>query len=143
MFAGSAAEVAGEHMSRERDRDRGRSHERKHHSASGEPKTRYYSCERYGNREQGHAHSAGPSRSTSPGEQHETLRLKQVCVCVFLCMSVCVCDCENESMRESISLFRERNEGQRVLYPHIPGICRLPGTRTSVADRMSGMAARR
>ncbi|XP_042565276.1 probable voltage-dependent N-type calcium channel subunit alpha-1B [Clupea harengus] len=74
---GSAAEVAGEHMSRERDRDRGRSHERKHHSASGEPKTRYYSCERYGNREQGHAHSAGPSRSTSPGEQHETLRLKQ------------------------------------------------------------------
>ncbi|XP_076140918.1 voltage-dependent N-type calcium channel subunit alpha-1B [Alosa pseudoharengus] len=76
---GTVAEVTGEHVSRDRarDRDRGRPHERKHHSVSGEPKTRYYSCERYGSREQGHAHSAGPSRSTSPGEQHETLRLIQ------------------------------------------------------------------
>uniref|UniRef100_A0A8C2B1H9 Voltage-dependent N-type calcium channel subunit alpha-1B n=1 Tax=Cyprinus carpio TaxID=7962 RepID=A0A8C2B1H9_CYPCA len=53
-------------------RDRGRSHERKHHSSSAvERKQRYYSCDRYGSHEQGHSVSAGPSRSTSPGEPHD------------------------------------------------------------------------
>uniref|UniRef100_A0A8C2IMI8 Voltage-dependent N-type calcium channel subunit alpha-1B n=1 Tax=Cyprinus carpio TaxID=7962 RepID=A0A8C2IMI8_CYPCA len=59
-------------------RDRGRSHERKHHSSSAvERKQRYYSCDRYGSHEQGHSVSAGPSRSTSPGEPHDPNRLKQ------------------------------------------------------------------
>uniref|UniRef100_A0A665X8K2 Voltage-dependent N-type calcium channel subunit alpha n=1 Tax=Echeneis naucrates TaxID=173247 RepID=A0A665X8K2_ECHNA len=49
------------------ERDRSRPHERRHHSSAGE-KQRYYSCERYGSREQYHTKSAGPSRSTSPGE---------------------------------------------------------------------------
>uniref|UniRef100_A0A3Q3G243 Voltage-dependent N-type calcium channel subunit alpha n=1 Tax=Labrus bergylta TaxID=56723 RepID=A0A3Q3G243_9LABR len=52
---------------RARERDRSRPHERRHHSSAGE-KQRYYSCERYGSGEQCHAKSAGPSRSTSPGE---------------------------------------------------------------------------
>ncbi|XP_057215568.1 voltage-dependent N-type calcium channel subunit alpha-1B-like isoform X2 [Triplophysa rosa] len=61
---------------RARERDRGRSHERKHHSSSeAERKQRYYSCDRYGNHEHSHSLSAGPSRSTSPGEPHD--RLKQ------------------------------------------------------------------
>uniref|UniRef100_A0A671NVM1 Voltage-dependent N-type calcium channel subunit alpha n=1 Tax=Sinocyclocheilus anshuiensis TaxID=1608454 RepID=A0A671NVM1_9TELE len=64
---------------RARERDRGRSHERKHHSSSAvERKQRYYSCDRYGSHEQGHSVSAGPSRSTSPGEPHDPNRLKQV-----------------------------------------------------------------
>uniref|UniRef100_A0A671Q3G9 Voltage-dependent N-type calcium channel subunit alpha n=1 Tax=Sinocyclocheilus anshuiensis TaxID=1608454 RepID=A0A671Q3G9_9TELE len=64
---------------RSRERDRGRSHERKHHSSSAaERKQRYYSCDRYGSHEQGHIVSAGPSRSTSPGEPHDPNRLKQV-----------------------------------------------------------------
>uniref|UniRef100_A0A665X9Y3 Voltage-dependent N-type calcium channel subunit alpha n=1 Tax=Echeneis naucrates TaxID=173247 RepID=A0A665X9Y3_ECHNA len=54
-------------VSRARERDRSRPHERRHHSSAGE-KQRYYSCERYGSREQYHTKSAGPSRSTSPGE---------------------------------------------------------------------------
>uniref|UniRef100_A0A671Q3B8 Voltage-dependent N-type calcium channel subunit alpha n=1 Tax=Sinocyclocheilus anshuiensis TaxID=1608454 RepID=A0A671Q3B8_9TELE len=63
---------------RSRERDRGRSHERKHHSSSAaERKQRYYSCDRYGSHEQGHIVSAGPSRSTSPGEPHDPNRLKQ------------------------------------------------------------------
>uniref|UniRef100_A0A8C1EDE4 Voltage-dependent N-type calcium channel subunit alpha n=1 Tax=Cyprinus carpio carpio TaxID=630221 RepID=A0A8C1EDE4_CYPCA len=63
---------------RARERDRGRSHERKHHSSSAvERKQRYYSCDRYGSHEQGHSVSAGPSRSTSPGEPHDPNRLKQ------------------------------------------------------------------
>uniref|UniRef100_A0A3B4XKR9 Voltage-dependent N-type calcium channel subunit alpha n=1 Tax=Seriola lalandi dorsalis TaxID=1841481 RepID=A0A3B4XKR9_SERLL len=61
--------TVAEGLSRERarERDRSRPHERRHHSSAGE-KQRYYSCERYGSREQCHAKSAGPSRSTSPGE---------------------------------------------------------------------------
>uniref|UniRef100_A0A7N6BNB1 Voltage-dependent N-type calcium channel subunit alpha n=1 Tax=Anabas testudineus TaxID=64144 RepID=A0A7N6BNB1_ANATE len=55
---------------RARERDRSRPHERRHHSSAGE-KQRYYSCERYGSMEQCHARSAGPSRSTSPGEGQE------------------------------------------------------------------------
>uniref|UniRef100_A0A3P8WC90 Voltage-dependent N-type calcium channel subunit alpha n=1 Tax=Cynoglossus semilaevis TaxID=244447 RepID=A0A3P8WC90_CYNSE len=55
---------------RPRERDRSRPHERRHHSSAGE-KQRYYSCERYGSRQQCHTRSAGPSRSTSPGEGHE------------------------------------------------------------------------
>uniref|UniRef100_A0A8C1NIV2 Voltage-dependent N-type calcium channel subunit alpha-1B n=1 Tax=Cyprinus carpio TaxID=7962 RepID=A0A8C1NIV2_CYPCA len=56
----------------DQSRDRGRSHERKHHSSSAvERKQRYYSCDRYGSHEQGHSVSAGPSRSTSPGEPHD------------------------------------------------------------------------
>uniref|UniRef100_A0AAY4EQZ1 Voltage-dependent N-type calcium channel subunit alpha n=1 Tax=Denticeps clupeoides TaxID=299321 RepID=A0AAY4EQZ1_9TELE len=51
-----------------REHVRGRSHDRKHHSSSGERKQRYYSCDRYGNREHCHAHSAGPSRCTSPSD---------------------------------------------------------------------------
>uniref|UniRef100_A0A8C1LB81 Voltage-dependent N-type calcium channel subunit alpha n=1 Tax=Cyprinus carpio TaxID=7962 RepID=A0A8C1LB81_CYPCA len=63
---------------RARERDRGRSHERKHHSSSAvERKQRYYSCDRYGSHEQGHSVSAGPSRSTSPGEPYDPNRLKQ------------------------------------------------------------------
>nr|XP_055036989.1 probable voltage-dependent N-type calcium channel subunit alpha-1B isoform X5 [Misgurnus anguillicaudatus] len=68
----------GESLPRERarERDRGRSHERKHHSSSAaERKQRYYSCDRYGNHE--HSLSAGPSRSTSPGEPHDPNMLKQ------------------------------------------------------------------
>ncbi|XP_056303118.1 voltage-dependent N-type calcium channel subunit alpha-1B [Danio aesculapii] len=73
-----AADPNTESMPRERarERDRGRSHERKHHSSSAaEKKQRYYSCDRYGSHELGHSLSAGPSRSTSPGEPHD--RLKQ------------------------------------------------------------------
>ncbi|XP_058615170.1 voltage-dependent N-type calcium channel subunit alpha-1B isoform X9 [Onychostoma macrolepis] len=76
----SAADPNTESLPRERarERDRGRSHERKHHSSSAvERKQRYYSCDRYGNHEQGHSVSAGPSRSTSPGEPHDPNRLKQ------------------------------------------------------------------
>lgn len=63
---------------RARERDRGRSHERKHHSSSAaERQQRYYSCDRYGSHELGHSMSAGPSRSTSPGEPHDPNRLKQ------------------------------------------------------------------
>uniref|UniRef100_A0A673I3A8 Voltage-dependent N-type calcium channel subunit alpha-1B n=1 Tax=Sinocyclocheilus rhinocerous TaxID=307959 RepID=A0A673I3A8_9TELE len=63
---------------RSRERDRGRSHERKHHSSSAaERKQRYYSCDRYGSHEQGHSVSAGPSRSTSPGEPYDPNRFKQ------------------------------------------------------------------
>uniref|UniRef100_A0A8C7LG25 Voltage-dependent N-type calcium channel subunit alpha n=1 Tax=Oncorhynchus kisutch TaxID=8019 RepID=A0A8C7LG25_ONCKI len=58
-------------------RDRGRPQERRHHSAAGE-KQRYYSCERYGGREHYHTKSAGPSRSTSPGETHDLGLFKQV-----------------------------------------------------------------
>ncbi|XP_024917791.1 voltage-dependent N-type calcium channel subunit alpha-1B-like isoform X6 [Cynoglossus semilaevis] len=61
---------------RPRERDRSRPHERRHHSSAGE-KQRYYSCERYGSRQQCHTRSAGPSRSTSPGEGHENVFLKQ------------------------------------------------------------------
>ncbi|XP_063067120.1 voltage-dependent N-type calcium channel subunit alpha-1B isoform X1 [Engraulis encrasicolus] len=74
-------DVTSTYMSRERTqdwRDRGRSHERKKHASSDDPKMRYYSCERYGSKEKGHAHAAaGPSRSTSAGE-HQTLHLKQI-----------------------------------------------------------------
>uniref|UniRef100_A0A8C8IE96 Voltage-dependent N-type calcium channel subunit alpha-1B n=1 Tax=Oncorhynchus tshawytscha TaxID=74940 RepID=A0A8C8IE96_ONCTS len=59
------------------ERDRGRPQERRHHSAAGE-KQRYYSCERYGGREHYHTKSAGPSRSTSPGETHDLGLFKQV-----------------------------------------------------------------
>ncbi|KAM6975193.1 voltage-dependent N-type calcium channel subunit alpha-1B isoform 3-T3 [Tautogolabrus adspersus] len=68
----SFTDPSAEGLSRERarERDRSRPHERRHHSSAGE-KQRYYSCERYGSAEQCHAKSAGPSRSTSPGEgQH-------------------------------------------------------------------------
>uniref|UniRef100_A0A8C7TXK2 Voltage-dependent N-type calcium channel subunit alpha-1B n=1 Tax=Oncorhynchus mykiss TaxID=8022 RepID=A0A8C7TXK2_ONCMY len=64
-------------MERARERDRGRPQERRHHSAAGE-KQRYYSCERYGGREHYHTKSAGPSRSTSPGETHDLGLFKQV-----------------------------------------------------------------
>uniref|UniRef100_A0A3Q2VD08 Voltage-dependent N-type calcium channel subunit alpha n=1 Tax=Haplochromis burtoni TaxID=8153 RepID=A0A3Q2VD08_HAPBU len=59
------------------ERDRSRPHERRHHSSAGE-KQRYYSCERYGSREQSHTKSAGPSRSTSPGEGQDSGFLRQV-----------------------------------------------------------------
>ncbi|XP_026090474.1 voltage-dependent N-type calcium channel subunit alpha-1B isoform X7 [Carassius auratus] len=75
-----AADPNTESLPRERarERDRGRSHERKHHSSSAvERKQRYYSCDRYGSHEQGHSVSAGPSRSTSPGEPRDPNRLKQ------------------------------------------------------------------
>ncbi|XP_029921994.1 voltage-dependent N-type calcium channel subunit alpha-1B isoform X2 [Myripristis murdjan] len=67
--AGLFTDPSAEGLTRERarERDRGRSHERRHHSAAGE-KQRYFSCERYGSREQCHTKSAGPSRSTSPGD---------------------------------------------------------------------------
>ncbi|XP_075993878.1 voltage-dependent N-type calcium channel subunit alpha-1B-like isoform X2 [Genypterus blacodes] len=76
--AGSFTEPSADASSRERarERDRGRSHERRHHSSAGE-KQRYYSCERYGSREQCHAKSAGPSRSTSPGEGQDPGLLRQ------------------------------------------------------------------
>uniref|UniRef100_A0A674E8P6 Voltage-dependent N-type calcium channel subunit alpha n=1 Tax=Salmo trutta TaxID=8032 RepID=A0A674E8P6_SALTR len=61
---------------RARERDRGRPHERRHHSAAGVTK-RYYSCERYVGREHCHTKSAGPSRSTSPGETHDLGFFKQ------------------------------------------------------------------
>lgn len=77
---GSFTDPSAEGLSRERarERDRSRPHERRHHSSAGE-KQRYYSCERYGSREQCHAKSAGPSRSTSPGEgQHGSTVIKAV-----------------------------------------------------------------
>lgn len=76
---GSFTDPSAEGLSRERarERDRSRPHERRHHSSAGE-KQRYYSCERYGSREQCHTKSAGPSRSTSPGEGHDVALLKQV-----------------------------------------------------------------
>ncbi|KAK7896834.1 hypothetical protein WMY93_022159 [Mugilogobius chulae] len=66
---GSLPEESAEGGSRDRARDRERSRpaERRHHSSAGE-KQRYYSCERYGNREPAHTRSAGPSCTTSPGE---------------------------------------------------------------------------
>ncbi|XP_047425801.1 voltage-dependent N-type calcium channel subunit alpha-1B isoform X2 [Mugil cephalus] len=75
---GSFTDPSAEGLSRERarERDRSRPHERRHHSSAGE-KQRYYSCERYGSREQCHARSAGPSRSTSPGEGPNSGFLKQ------------------------------------------------------------------
>ncbi|XP_054875100.1 voltage-dependent N-type calcium channel subunit alpha-1B isoform X5 [Amphiprion ocellaris] len=75
---GSFTDPSAEGLSRERarERDRSRPHERRHHSSAGE-KQRYYSCERYGSREQCHAKSAGPSRSTSPGEGQDSGFLKQ------------------------------------------------------------------
>lgn len=81
VFLYTTADPNTESLPRERarERDRGRSHERKHHSSSAvERKQRYYSCDRYGSHEQGHSVSAGPSRSTSPGEPHDPNRLKQV-----------------------------------------------------------------
>ncbi|XP_062269228.1 voltage-dependent N-type calcium channel subunit alpha-1B-like [Platichthys flesus] len=76
--ADSFTDPSAEGLSRERarERDRSRPHERRHHSSAGE-KQRYYSCERYGSREQCHARSAGPSRSTSPGEGQDAGVLKQ------------------------------------------------------------------
>lgn len=76
---GSFTDPSAEGLSRERarERDRSRPHERRHHSSAGE-KQRYYSCERYGSREQCHTKSAGPSRSTSPGEGQDICLLKQV-----------------------------------------------------------------
>ncbi|XP_077944335.1 voltage-dependent N-type calcium channel subunit alpha-1B isoform X7 [Gasterosteus aculeatus] len=74
----SFTDPSAEGLSRERarERDRGRPHERRHHSSAGE-KQRYYSCERYGSREQCHTKSAGPSRSTSPGEGQDAVFVKQ------------------------------------------------------------------
>lgn len=76
---GSFTDPSAEGLSRERarERDRSRPHERRHHSSAGE-KQRYYSCERYGSREQCHTKSAGPSRSTSPGEGQDAGLFKQV-----------------------------------------------------------------
>ncbi|XP_068190313.1 voltage-dependent N-type calcium channel subunit alpha-1B-like isoform X2 [Antennarius striatus] len=76
--AGPFADPSAESLSRERarERERSRPHERRHHSSAGE-KQRYYSCERYGSREQCHTKSAGPSRSTSPGEGQDAGLLKQ------------------------------------------------------------------
>ncbi|XP_035464086.2 voltage-dependent N-type calcium channel subunit alpha-1B isoform X2 [Scophthalmus maximus] len=73
----SFTDPSAEGLSRERarERDRSRPHERRHHSSAGE-KQRYYSCERYGSREQCHARSAGPSRSTSPGDGPDAVLLK-------------------------------------------------------------------
>ncbi|XP_029301003.1 probable voltage-dependent N-type calcium channel subunit alpha-1B [Cottoperca gobio] len=74
----SFTDPSAEGLSRERarERDRSRPHERRHHSSAGE-KQRYYSCEWYGSREQCHTKSAGPSRSTSPGEGQDACLLKQ------------------------------------------------------------------
>eukprot|EP00066_Takifugu_rubripes_P013491 XP_011602757.1 PREDICTED: voltage-dependent N-type calcium channel subunit alpha-1B isoform X2 [Takifugu rubripes] len=74
----SFTDPSAQGLSRERarERDRSRPHERRHHSSAGE-KQRYYSCERYSSREQCHTKSAGPSRSTSPGEGQEVAFLKQ------------------------------------------------------------------
>ncbi|XP_069370208.1 voltage-dependent N-type calcium channel subunit alpha-1B isoform X3 [Paralichthys olivaceus] len=74
----SFTDPSAEGLSRERarERDRSRPHERRHHSSAGE-KQRYYSCERYGSREQCYARSAGPSRSTSPGEGQDAGLVKQ------------------------------------------------------------------
>ncbi|XP_078126806.1 voltage-dependent N-type calcium channel subunit alpha-1B isoform X1 [Sander vitreus] len=73
-FTDSSAE--GLSRERARERDRSRPHERRHHSSAGE-KQRYYSCDRYGSREQCHTKSAGPSRSTSPGEGQDAGLLRQ------------------------------------------------------------------
>uniref|UniRef100_A0A3Q2TEZ4 Voltage-dependent N-type calcium channel subunit alpha n=1 Tax=Fundulus heteroclitus TaxID=8078 RepID=A0A3Q2TEZ4_FUNHE len=72
---GAAGDSKAEERARERERSR--PHERRHHSSAGE-KQRYYSCERYGSREQCQARSAGPSRSTSPGESQDFGPIRQV-----------------------------------------------------------------
>uniref|UniRef100_A0A3Q4N8Y3 Voltage-dependent N-type calcium channel subunit alpha n=1 Tax=Neolamprologus brichardi TaxID=32507 RepID=A0A3Q4N8Y3_NEOBR len=74
----ASVQPSTEGLSRERarERDRSRPHERRHHSSAGE-KQRYYSSERYGSREQSHTKSAGPSRSTSPGEGQDSGFLRQ------------------------------------------------------------------
>lgn len=82
FFTGTTGEPPGDPSTRERTHDRGRSHERKHHSSSGD-KQRYYSCDRYSSRE----HCAGAattaksttaSCATSPSEAHEPGLNKQV-----------------------------------------------------------------
>lgn len=65
--------------SKKRAHDRGRSHERKTHHTSGE-KQRYYSCDRYCNREQCHTKSATASCATSPTEGQETSNKQVVLV---------------------------------------------------------------
>ncbi|XP_048857068.1 calcium channel, voltage-dependent, N type, alpha 1B subunit, a isoform X1 [Brienomyrus brachyistius] len=74
--AGTPGELPATPSSRDRAHDRGRSHERKHHSASSE-KQRYYSCDRYGSREHCHTKSAGASRSVSPNEAQESAASRQ------------------------------------------------------------------
>uniref|UniRef100_A0AAY4EPL5 Voltage-dependent N-type calcium channel subunit alpha n=1 Tax=Denticeps clupeoides TaxID=299321 RepID=A0AAY4EPL5_9TELE len=85
---GAAVDTTADPACSENSREhvRGRSHDRKHHSSSGERKQRYYSCDRYGNREHCHAHSAGPSRCTSPSDVPETLLLKAVTGAVTVAM---------------------------------------------------------
>ncbi|XP_062400013.1 calcium channel, voltage-dependent, N type, alpha 1B subunit, a [Sardina pilchardus] len=69
-------EPPGDPSTRERTHDRGRSHERKHHSSSGD-KQRYYSCDRYSSREHCAAAATATTKSTtascatSPNEAHE------------------------------------------------------------------------
>ncbi|MBN3323874.1 CAC1B protein, partial [Atractosteus spatula] len=62
---GSAVPL-GEATSRDRRQDRGRSHERKHHSSSSE-KQRYYSCDRYGSRDNSASRSTSPIDAREPG----------------------------------------------------------------------------
>uniref|UniRef100_A0AAY4EQZ8 Voltage-dependent N-type calcium channel subunit alpha n=1 Tax=Denticeps clupeoides TaxID=299321 RepID=A0AAY4EQZ8_9TELE len=66
---GAAVDTTADPACSENSREhvRGRSHDRKHHSSSGERKQRYYSCDRYGNREHCHAHSAGPNPAPQSG----------------------------------------------------------------------------
>ncbi|XP_037835455.1 voltage-dependent N-type calcium channel subunit alpha-1B [Kryptolebias marmoratus] len=75
---GSFTDPPAEDSSRERARERERSRplQRRHHSSAGE-KQWYYSCERHGSREQCYTRSAGPSRSTSPGEAQDSGFLRQ------------------------------------------------------------------
>ncbi|KAG7476842.1 hypothetical protein MATL_G00087110 [Megalops atlanticus] len=69
--AGTPGDPPGEPSFRERAHDRGRSHERKHHSASSEKKQRYYSCDRYGSREHFHTKPTSASCAVSPSESQE------------------------------------------------------------------------
>ncbi|KAL2092226.1 hypothetical protein ACEWY4_012024 [Coilia grayii] len=59
---GTTGEPPGDPSTRERVHDRGRSHERKHHSSSGD-KQRYYSCDRYSSRE--HCATAAAAAATT------------------------------------------------------------------------------
>ncbi|XP_076854330.1 voltage-dependent N-type calcium channel subunit alpha-1B-like [Brachyhypopomus gauderio] len=75
---GTAADPGGSQDGGSQDggHDRGRSHERKHHSSTVE-KQRYYSCDRYGNRDHCAAKPGPASCTTSPGEAPDASFSKQ------------------------------------------------------------------
>lgn len=127
MFFCTSADPNTESLPRERarERDRGRSHERKHHSSSAaERQQRYYSCDRYGSHELGHSMSAGPSRSTSPGEPHDPNRLKQVRWFLSVTLASTRAVLTGSQFRFSLLCFRELTQLKEIqsLIPQAPAL---------------------